>query len=410
MYTPAFRRLGGVTQVVAPFEGQVVHNRLTHSLEVAQIARRLAEKLVLEDEAGAKRWGDIVPDVAEAAALAHDLGHPPFGHAAETELDALAYDAGDPDGFEGNAQSFRIVTRLAPHARKYDGLDLTRATLNALLKYPWPRSARDIDAKKHNKFGAYRDDMDAFDFAREGSPADRSSVEAEIMDIADDIAYAVHDLDDFFRAGLIPVDTLRAGAAATDGPVDRIFTAWEQRKTAKYGNAVPYQDSIRRLLSSLPVETPYSGAFAERQTLQWVTSRLIGDFIDAVSLADNADADRALVIDPPRRAQIYFLQELVWYYVISNPRLAAQRSRQETIIRDLFGIYREAIEREQLVLLPPVFREYPRQLNRASVTYPNAVIRLTVDVVASLGDVQATRIHQRLTSTALQSASDLVDG
>lgn len=119
LYTAAFQRLAGVTQVVGPLEGHVFHNRLTHTLEVAQIARRLAEKLAKENRALAEELGGLDPDVVEAAALAHDLGHPPFGHVAEKELDALARSHGAAEGFEGNAQSFRIVTRLAAHRDRY---------------------------------------------------------------------------------------------------------------------------------------------------------------------------------------------------------------------------------------------------------------------------------------------------
>ena len=127
LYTTSFRRLGGVTQVVSPAEGLVYHNRLTHTLEVAQIARRLTEKICGEQPELARSL-QLTPDVVETGALVHDLGHPPFGHVAEKELNRLVRDAGVDDGYEGNAQSFRIVTKLA--VRNSDpGLNLTRASL-----------------------------------------------------------------------------------------------------------------------------------------------------------------------------------------------------------------------------------------------------------------------------------------
>ncbi len=192
-YSSAFARLAEVTQVVSADRGYVFHNRLTHSLKVAQLARRISEKLrsTQEDEADELQAPD--PDVAEAAALAHDLGHPPFGHIAEKELDKLAKSHGLKDGFEGNAQSFRIVSKLAvsdavtademPVIR---GLNLTRATLNAILKYPWGHG--DNPAKK-NKWGVYETERSLFDWAREGHFLDRfaKSPEAAIMDWADDI-------------------------------------------------------------------------------------------------------------------------------------------------------------------------------------------------------------------------------
>ena len=136
IYTSAFRRLAWVTQVVSAYEGDPFHNRLTHTLEVAQIGKRLAEKLLDEQPEEATAIGGLDPEVVEAAALAHDLGHPPFGHAAERELDRLVRESGTSDGFEGNPQSFRVVTKLSVKGRESPGLNLTRATLDAILKYP----------------------------------------------------------------------------------------------------------------------------------------------------------------------------------------------------------------------------------------------------------------------------------
>jgi dGTPase len=191
LYSSAFRRLTGVTQVVAADEGHVFHNRLTHSLQVSQVARRLAERLIRKDKSLTLRVGGIDPDVAQAAGLAHDLGHPPFGHVAEDELDHLVSEVhAVPDGFEGNAQSFRIVNALAhrappPHP---PGLNLTPATLNAILKYPWFREldpdddskpatefdpasgGKTLKTKKARKFGAYRLERDQFNAARTLSP------------------------------------------------------------------------------------------------------------------------------------------------------------------------------------------------------------------------------------------------
>ncbi len=140
LYSSALRRLAEVTQVVSPESGYVFHNRLTHTLQVAQVGRRLAERLLRLYPKEIQLCSGIDPDVVEAACLAHDLGHPAFGHLAEKILNKEAEDAG---GFEGNAQSFRIVTELAFRSKSYGGLDLTRATLNAILKYPWPKGGNE---------------------------------------------------------------------------------------------------------------------------------------------------------------------------------------------------------------------------------------------------------------------------
>jgi dGTPase len=158
--------LAEVTQVVSADSGYVFHNRLTHSLQVAQVGRRLAEKLLkrLPETTGDLAFEGLDPDVVEAACLAHDLGHPPFGHIAEKELDGLAQRYG---GFEGNAQSFRILSRLAFRSADYRGLDLTRATLAAVLKYPWLRGE---NPENLDKFGAYESERKEFEFARELYP------------------------------------------------------------------------------------------------------------------------------------------------------------------------------------------------------------------------------------------------
>jgi dGTPase len=403
-YTAAFNRLGHVTQVVAPEEGHVLHNRLTHTLKVAQIARRLAEKLS-RDQDHADRLGGIDPDVVETAALAHDIGHPPFGHAGEDTLDELALEHGAPDGFEGNAQSFRIVTRLAPHRAAYPGLNLTRASLNAMLKYPYRRDLAHPATKRYKKFGAY--EVDAFDlgFARGGAPHDRRCVEAEIMDLSDDIAYCVHDLVDFFRAGLIPLEALARDEV--EGPFKRLLDRWNP-KDAQYDNVRHHEAALRRFLDVLPADRPYTGSYDETLLLYTATSTLIDGFVSAVSLARDDGAERLIVFDDEHRAQLDFLHRLVHDYVIESPRLVMQQKRQSERIKELFAIYYEAIEREHESVLPAAFRHELRALNRAAHgIVGEQMCRLTVDIIASLGDAQAVQLHERLTGTATRTTADL---
>ncbi len=219
MYSAQFARLVEIAQVISPEHGYVFHNRLTHSLKVAQIARRIAQHIAAENKTERSISAEL-PDVVEAAALAHDLGHPPFGHATEVELNDLVRDAGLKDGFEGNAQSFRIITRLAAsdaltlknagkddeHEDSVPGLNWTRQCLDSVLKYPWGFGENDQYPKK---WGFYESEREIFDWVSRNQPKLRRSLGAEIIDWADDITYAIHDLLDFFRSGKIPIDRLK---------------------------------------------------------------------------------------------------------------------------------------------------------------------------------------------------------
>jgi dGTPase len=185
LHSAGLRSLAAKTQVLSPASpADFARNRLTHSLEVAQVGRELGSALGLAE------------DVVDAACLSHDLGHPPFGHNGERALNEWARDIG---GFEGNAQSLRILTRLeskvVDEERSY-GLNLTRATLDAACKYPWTIDDPVLDPGGRLKFGVYPDDEDVFRWLREDAPGKERCIEAEVMDLSDDIAYSVHDVED----------------------------------------------------------------------------------------------------------------------------------------------------------------------------------------------------------------------
>ena len=283
LYSEAFRRLQGVTQVVSADEGAIVHNRLTHSLKVGQVARRIAEKLI-SDESIPKghldRLGGVDPDVCEAAGLAHDLGHPPFGHVAEETLQQLTEDSGH---FEGNAQTFRILTKIEPHSEKYRGLNLTRATLAAITKYPRARTGE--GGTTHAKYGHYsQSESEEFKFARSLFPSadSKKSLEAEIMDFADDVTFAIHDTEDFYRAGLIPLQELGSEDVSitleTLRLVDDIKRRWDKQEVPTSFND-DHLEALKKVLDLLNVVSSFSGHQQERIEIKRASSGLISDWI-----------------------------------------------------------------------------------------------------------------------------------
>ena len=360
LYSSAFRRLGGVTQVVGVSEKQVFHTRLTHSLKVAQVGRRLAEKLVKTEPTDRVRAaGGIDGDVVESAAYAHDLGHPPFGHIAEQALqEVLEEEAAlnSLDSFEGNAQSFRIVTKLAFRTMKEDepALNLTRATLNAILKYPW-FFKEEPDETYKKKWGAYRFEQPDFEFTR-GSASDKTpSVEAQLMDWADDISYSVHDVEDFYRVGVIPLDRLMNSSKEANGFIAR---AVGRLKDKGYDPDLCAEAFQAILASDLLPKDPYGGTRPDRAAVHELASSLITRYIDAVTLLPNG----RLSISNRIRHEVAMLKQLTWYYAIDNPALATLQRGQTEVVKDLFRrlsqwVAQAASKRMEHARLPTHLRE-----------------------------------------------------
>ena len=407
LYSSAFRRLAHITQVVTSQEGHVFHNRLTHSLKVAQVARRLAEKLVNEQSDVAAAIGGIDPDVVEAAALSHDLGHPPFGHTAEEQLDACAVKAGLVDGFEGNAQSFRILTRLAIHRIDYYGLNLTRATLDAVLKYPWLRSP-DPQSKRHRKYSIYALDRPTYNFIRPQS-TDAQSVEASIMDFADDITYSVHDLEDFYLAGLIPLELLATDRDELDRFIGEWLREFPDNRVAQVVQSHPnrFQSFLNATYNLKGQYRP--GSFEQKAQIKLISSQLIQTYVHSVRLSQEYGERGYLAYNQKREEELKFLQRIVWAYVISNPRMATQRYGQKRIIKTLFEIYLEAIRDRDLSFIPARFvREFLEIEDNAanSLEVEQEKTRMAVDIVAGLSEAEAVIHYRRLTGISQDSFLD----
>ncbi|HEX7150514.1 MAG TPA: dNTP triphosphohydrolase [Thermoanaerobaculia bacterium] len=413
LYSSAFRRLAGVTQVVGATEGFIFHNRLTHSLKVAQLGRRIAEKLLFAQPELTKDAVPVDPDVVEAAGLAHDLGHPPFGHVAESALKHVASGVSNFEAFEGNPQSFRILTKLAMRSFEQDGLNLSRATLNAVLKYPWLREAA---GDRSEKWGAYHSERDVFEWARNEDTVakDVKTAEAEIMDWADDIAYSVHDVEDFFKANLIPLDRLAVSDAEQSRFFERakdhikIVREGQKRKlTPDEQNALfkRFQNEIAPLF---PRER-FEGTRPQRAVLRTFTSALIGRYIDAIQLREpSPQSPRAVEIDREIEQEVNLLKELTWVYVIRNPALATQQRGQKQLITFLFNAYREATTEKEPDLLPMSTRDQLLKLRADGLDNDSTRTRLVIDLIASMTEVQALETYQKLTGLMPGSGLDVL--
>ncbi|GAB2508128.1 deoxyguanosinetriphosphate triphosphohydrolase family protein [Paramicrobacterium agarici] len=464
-FSPYFSRLSAVTQVIPQAgSGTVIHNRLTHSLKVSAVARSIAIGLRSTDEptqALIQELGGCDPVVVQAAAAAHDLGHPPFGHLGEQELDRVARETlGLPDGFEGNAQTFRILTALDSCDATARGLNLTRAVRAAVLKYPWtrnewrtvpgrppeqmPRGVGTDLAAGAQKFSAYdveademRDSLSVFPTIAEH----QQTLECSVMDIADDIAYAVHDLDDFYRAGILQYTAVsaelrawldgRAQLAASDyseldprRPGHALEIAWRrvEAKDPWIADAEAFRESVERVGTDLVdglLAVPYDGGLEADRAVTGFTRRWI----------DRLKASIAVEREPTVRSGHVRLADAAWHdvivlkfvhsrFVLDRSDLAVYQRGQTRIVASLAEGFndwladRDDADRAPRRLLDSVeaaTEEYRQLRDTAPELFEHGggaeVERLgrsraIVDYIASFTDAQAISLNALLTGTS----------
>jgi dGTPase len=373
----ALRRLAAKTQVAVPWASDFPRTRLTHSMECAQVGREL----------GAALGAD--PDLLESACLAHDLGHPPFGHNGEIALAEIATACG---GFEGNAQSFRLLTRIETKTVDEQGisvgLNLCRATLDAATKYPWSAT------ENSKKFGVYEDDQEIFTWVRENAPEGRTCIEAQIMDWSDDVAYSVHDLEDALVTGQITLSHLK-------GDIAQLFAT----ARSEYLSDVTETECEMALealtnLSCWPREFDRSHRHLAR--LKDLTSQLVGRFALAAERETRAhfgDGDltrysATLLVPREQRVEVALLKSMAGYYIIKAEKSQDRYARQKIVIADLV----EAVLAKAPEALESYFwQEWERASNH------NERLRVVIDQIASLTDVGAYNLHRALTGKTVEA-------
>ena len=400
LYSYEFRRLAGVTQAANASEGPNLHNRLTHSLKVAQVGRRLAQYLALRFPAEVVDCGGLDVDVVECACLAHDLGHPPFGHAAEDVLNSSLQAIDHNLGFEGNAQSFRVVVNRSIRRTSSDGLNLTSATLNSILKYPWAQADERGRAKR--KWGFYPEEVDAFNFARIHLPESRrnsQTLEAAAMDLADDIAYSVHDVDDFYRAGMIPLDQLISGTDARSHFLEWVCCnpkasalGFSPLDVSTKGNE--YFDSLKAAVS---LRAPFENTREQLQDLHALTSSHITRFLGCNGELSPIELDPAAdtqIIRPQwLNFEIMILKLLMQRYVYQDNSLLAQQHGHKRLIKEVFYTLVESIEDQGGDGMVPRRFELEAQEARGD---RHLAARLAADIVCSMDEPQILMLYQRL--------------
>lgn len=449
-FSPYFSRLSAVTQVVSPSTaGAPVHNRLTHTLKVASVARSIAGRV---DGSAA---GPCDPTVVEAAACAHDLGHPPFGHLGEAVLNRIARDElGLADGFEGNAQTYRIIASLDVVENAPSGLDLTAATRAAVAKYPWSprvdarqlhradgvprgihRAGADYDVFKYSTYFVDEADLDQARTEVDAPPL-RQTVEGAVMDISDDIAYSVHDIDDFYRAGILDHASV---TAEFHGWLDDVpsWAAADARDLAGSGAPGAALERLRRkidrddpwiaeddafydavwavnaeLVDALLIR-PFDGSLALERELAAFTGRWIRGFVDSVSpVVSESLRTGPVSLGTAAWHRVEILKFLHRQFVLSRPDLAIQQRGLSTVISRTVRALIEWMEDERdrkrvprrlhelIALAHEDYAAMDQGRYRAIAAWRPvddlARARGVIDYVASLSDAQAADLSDAL--------------
>lgn len=415
LHSSAFRRLQGKTQVFGIGQADFYRTRLTHSVEVAQIARSIANNLIIEEPL-LRRC--LVPELAEAAALAHDLGHPPFGHAGEETLDACMREISELAKlkgkktlrFEGNAQTFHILVAAEPKSPSYPGLNLTRATLAGVMKYPYEQDM------KSDKF-IFASDLPIAGWALERGPSivravdsrkkgqPQISIVCQILNWADDCAYSIHDVEDALQAQFLHPGDLEQARF-----VRRVYAHYEETREEEKVPGLTLAEVRGRLLDLKRRISPseYGDERAQRKAAM---RNILNDLITSVSVkacnrSKRADFSWCLTVPSESRILSVLCKSVIWEAVITDPRVAAMSTKGREIVRDLFHLLMsEVIEKKSATLFPRYYRHIIEECLGAGQM---EAARAVCNFLALLTDMDALRLHALLRGSKASSIFDFI--
>lgn len=415
LHSAAFRRLQGKTQVFGIGQADFYRTRLTHSVEVAQIARAIAHNLLVEQPLLSRC---LAPELAEAAALAHDLGHPPFGHAGEQTLDACMREVSAESKksgksvlrFEGNAQTFHILVAAEPKSPTYPGLNLTRATLAGVMKYPYEQDVR------NDKF-IFTSDLPMAKWAlhqgggilktqgRPGRHKLRTSIACQVLDWADDCAYSVHDVEDALQAQFLHPGDLEDSPFAR-----RVFNHYEETREEETAPRLTFQEVRERLLD-LGKRIRFQGEGDERAHRKAAMRNILNDLITSVSVKEFQNSKRAdfswrLIVPSEARILSVLCKSVIWEAVITDPRVAAMSTKGREILRDLFQLLMgEVLDKKSVSLFPRYYRPIIEDSLEGG---QREAARAVCNFLALLTDMDALRFHALLRGSKASSIFDFI--
>ena len=387
LYSSSFRRLQGKMQILGIETTAFYRNRLTHSLEVSQIARSLAKTLALKCGRENEMYCDEEFYLLDAAALAHDIGHPAFGHKGERVLDEIARLYGHR--FEGNAQNFRVLRKLDRHGSSKEGLNLTYRTLLAINKYI--KSEKSIDEDVPEKF-MYQEDYEFLDKFRQKNDIKERTIDVQIIEIADDIAYAVHDLEDGLSQGMFTIDEITHEIKTFNDNKKRINKDERDKAAVKFVEIV---SMIKEGLDSEETTTTiqeYSHLFRKQ-----LTTKLTDDFVRSIVFEKNEEVNEdELRMNSTHRVLCSILSQIIFKGVTRNSSVALYELKGEIIIKSLFNLYVDDNINKNYLLLPPDYR--PKESDSQE-----QIARCVIDYIAGMMDTYAISEFERLTGISYDS-------